>query len=473
MPKVCNITVSDEVFMNVTGLEPQDHAFFYKKYALLVEGAFFMPLYKLGRWDGRVRFFDKAGKVYQRLLPEIAEHIEQWGYDISLNDHRRPVKSVETRIDSEWFIRKMPEMKLKVKLRPYQVDAVNACLESPDNSGFIEAATGSGKTWMVAALCDAYAKNDLRTIVIVPSDDLVVQTAATFRLGLLDVGIYSGSMKDIYHTVVIATWQALQNNPSLMNEFQAFIVDEAHGSKAKVVGELINVAGKNIAYRFGFTGTMPKPEIDKLTLRGSIGDILYNISAAELMKMGYLAKLEIEPVEIEDNVDEDFPDYASEKAFLSKSKERLDFLADLIISKAQQYGNTFVLVSSIKQGKELQKLIKDSVFLHGADDTDVRAEWYSMFEKRDDLIVIATFGIASTGISIDRIFCEIMIDAGKSFIRAIQSVGRSLRLGHDKDRVHLVDVHSKLKWSKKHYRERAKYYKAAEYPVSKLVKYKL
>ena len=91
--------------------------------------------------------------------------------------------------------------------------------------------------------------------------------------------------------VVVATWQALQNNPSLMNEFQALIVDEAHGAKARVVGELINVAGKDIAHRFGFTGTMPKPEIDKLTLRGSIGEVLYGISAAELMAMGYLAKL--------------------------------------------------------------------------------------------------------------------------------------------------------------------------------------
>lgn len=250
-------------------------------------------------------------------------------------------------------------------------------------------------------------------------------------------------------------------------------VDEAHGVRARVVGELINVHAKDIGYRFGFTGTLPKPEIDLLTLKGSIGETLYSISAAELMKMGYLAQLEIEPVEITDDIEEDFPDYTSEKAFLAKSSDRLDFLADLIISKAERYGNTLVLVNNIKQGQQLQKLIKDSVFLYGADDTDVRAEWYSMFETRDDLIVIATFGIASIGISINRIFCEVMVDAGKAFIRCIQSIGRGLRLGHDKERVHMVDVHSKLKWSKKHYRERVRYYKEAEYPVSKLVKYKL
>jgi len=466
--KKCIITVRDEVFCQLTGLEPQDHEFLDNKFALMVEGAFFMPLYKLGRWDGKVRFLDKAGKIYTRLLPDVLPYLENWGYEIDLRDLRIPIQLVTQRIDEDYFINRTP---LKVKLRPYQVEAVNACLDA--TSGFIIAATGSGKTWMVAALADVMAVNEIRTIVIVPSDDLVKQTAATFKLGGLDVGIYSGSTKDIYHMVVVATWQALQNNPSLMNEFKCLVVDEAHGAKARVVGELINAHGKNIGYRFGFTGTMPKPAIDQMTLKGSIGEELFSITAAELMKMGYLAQLEIEPVEIEDDVEEDFPDYQSEKTFLAKSPARLDFLADLIIAKAEKYGNTLVLVNSIKQGQQLQKLIKDSVFLYGADDTDVRAEWYSMFEKRDDLIVIATFGIASTGISIDRIFCEIMIDAGKAFIRCIQSIGRGLRLGHDKDRVHLVDVHSKLKWSKKHYRERVKYYKFAEYPITKLVKYKL
>lgn len=468
--KKCIITVRDEVFCYISGLEPQDQEFLERKFAIMVEGAFFQPLYKLGRWDGKIRFFDKTGKIYHRLLPDVLPYLEKWGYDIQLNDLRRSLEIIDTRIDKDWFLNK-PGMELKVELRPYQVEAVNSCLDA--TSGFILAATGSGKTLMIAALADVLAQHEKRTIVIVPSDDLVKQTVATFKLCKLDVGVYSGSSKDIYHMVVVATWQALQNNPSVVKEFNCVAVDEAHGVRARVVGELINVHAKDIGYRFGFTGTLPKPEIDLLTLKGSIGETLYSISAAELMKMGYLAQLEIEPVEITDDVEEDFPDYTSEKAFLAKSSDRLDFLADLIISKAERYGNTLVLVNNIKQGQQLQKLIKDSVFLYGADDTDVRAEWYSMFETRDDLIVIATFGIASIGISINRIFCEVMVDAGKAFIRCIQSIGRGLRLGHDKERVHMVDVHSKLKWSKKHYRERVRYYKEAEYPVSKLVKYKL
>lgn len=467
MPKIAHITVRDEVYCHVAGLEPQDQEFLENKFAVPVEGAFFMPAYKLGRWDGKIRFFEKTGKIYFRLLDELVPYLEGWGYEIDLQDLRKPVHLVTTRVDSEWFLRK-PGMKLKVVLRPYQVEAVNAALDS--TSGFIEAATGSGKTWMVAALADALNLEEKRCIVIVPSSDLVEQTAATFRLGHLDVGIYSGATKDVHHMTVVATWQALQNNPKVVEDFDAVIVDEAHGASAKTVGELINTHGGKCAYRWGFTGTMPKPKIDQMTLRGAIGEVLYKISAADLMRMGYLAELEIEPVQIIDPVEEEFPDYMSEKTYLSKSPRRLDLLADLIISKAETYGNTLVLVNTIKQGKELQKLIRDSVFLQGATDNDVRAEWYSMFEERDDLIVIATSGIASTGISIDRVFCLVMIDAGKSFIKCIQSIGRGLRKGRDKDKVHCVDVHSGLKWSMKHFRERKKYYKEALYNIIKLVK---
>ena len=471
MSKKAYITVKDEVYCFVSGLEPQDQEFLESKFAMMVEGAFFMPAYKMGRWDGKIKFFDKTGKIYFRLLDELVPYLEGWNYEIVLQDERKLVNPVTKQIDKDWFLHK-PGISLKVELRPYQVDAVRAALAA--QSGFIEAATGSGKTWMVAALADLLNVEEKRVMVIVPSSDLVEQTAATFRLGMLDVGIYSGKTKDLHHMTVVATWQALQNNPMIVEDFDAVIVDEAHGATAKTIGELINVHGKHIAYRWGFTGTMPKPKIDVYTLRGAIGEVLYKISAADLMRMGYLAELEIEPVQlVDDNVEEEFPDYASEKMFLSKSPRRIDLLADLVISKAETYGNTLVLVNSIKQGQQLQKLIKDSVFLYGTTENEVRAEWYSMFEHRDDLIVIATFGIASTGISIDRVFCLMMVDSGKSFIKCIQSIGRGLRKGRDKEKVHCVDVHSNLKWSMKHFRERKKYYVQALYNVTKLMKVKV
>lgn len=468
MSKVASIWVRDEVWMTVQGLEPADHTFLWNKFAIEVEGSFFMPARKLGRWDGKLRFFDKTGKVFLRFVDEIVGYLDKWGYDVQLHDLRRLLPLCQGRLHADWFKGKS---ELPIELRPYQVDAVNAALDA--GSGMVIAATGAGKTLMVAGMCDVLGAEGFKCIVVVPSSDLVDQTSNSFKLAGIEHGIYSGGMKNLDAPHVIATWQALQNNPAVMAQFQCVIVDEAHGASAKTIGDLITEHGKHIGYRFGFTGTMPKAKTDQYTLRGSLGEVLYTISAADLIRMGYLANLEIEPIEIQEKAEEDFPDYGAEKAYTSRSPDRLDFLADLIIDRAAKHGNTLVLVNTIKQGQQLQKLIKDSVFLQGATENDVRAEWYSTFESRDDLIVIATVGIAAVGISIDRVFALFLVDAGKSFIKCIQSIGRGLRKGRDKDFVHVFDVYSSLKWGKKHARERAKFYKEATYKTTKVVKAKL
>lgn len=468
--RTAHLWVRDEVWVTIAGLEPADVKFLYDRYGIEVEGSFFMPARRLGRWDGKIRFFEKTGRVFMRLLPEILPFLEQWGYTVELHDERRPVPLVQGRIHADWFVgRTQPGV--RVELRPYQVEAVNKALEA--TTGLVIAATGAGKTLMTAGMCSVMGEEALRVLVIVPSSDLVEQTSTTFTLCGLDHGVYSGDRKDLTRAHVIATWQALQNNPTVVAEFDCVIVDEAHGASAKTIGDLITNHGKHIGYRFGFTGTLPKGATDRVTLRGSLGEQLYEISAADLIRMGYLAKLEIEPIELQEQLDEDLPDYSAEKAYTSRSADRLDLLADLVIERAATYGNTLVLVNSIKQGQQLQKLIKDSVFLQGATENEVRAEWYSTFAERDDLIVIATTGIASTGISIDRIFCLFLIDAGKSFVKCIQSIGRGLRRGRDKDSVHVCDVYSGLKWGRKHARERARYYKEAQYPTRKPIKVKV
>lgn len=464
MNKQIKVTLEDEVYCSIDGLSDADRSAVNDKLSAFVEGYRYMAPYKLGRWDGKARFFDNNNRAPFRLLSLIMDMLDHWGYELELDDLRGKISKIEHRADKDWFIRKGTTT---LSLRDYQVDAVNAAIES--ECGLIEAATGSGKTWMVAVLCDILNKSDLRALVIVPSADLVEQTIATLAVGGLDIGTYCGDKKDYAHATVVATWQALQYNPEIVKEFDALIIDEAHGASARVISELTNKVGKDIRYRWGFTGTIPKGEVDKMSLQSTFGDILYRITAVDLMRMGYLAQLEIEPIETQDGK-EQFPDYASEKAYLTKTAERLDLLADIIITKAETFGNTLVLVNSIKQGQQLQKLIKDAVFLYGNDEVKIRRQWYELFEKSNNLIVIATFGIASTGISIDRIFCMIMVDAGKAFERCIQSIGRGLRLGHDKTKVHCVDIHSKLKWSLKHFKDRLKYYKEAEYQVLKKVK---
>ena len=457
--KTCYITVRDETYCYITGLHECDNEYLWNKFAIFVDGYFFTPQYKIGKWDGKIRFFEKTGKTYLRILDSLVPYLDKWNYDIIIQDERAAIEPPVERIKDDHFA------DVGVTLRPYQVEAINLAIDNGD--GILLMATGAGKTSVTAGICSIYSRANFRTMTIVPSVDLVNQTAAWYKKCGLDTGTYSGSAKDIHHMNVVSTWQSLQNNPKILESFHCIIVDECHATRGSVLKTLINDHGKNAHFRFGVTGTLPTSEAEKMSVLSALGNVRYEITARWLIDNGYLSELEIEPIEIRQENVEEFPDFGSEKTFLSKSEERLDVIADLICVKAEQFGNTLVLVNSVKMGEALQKRIKNSVFLYGATENDVRKENYDEFATEDDLIKIATFGIASTGISIDRIFCLFLIDAGKSYIKVIQSVGRGLRRAGDKNFVHVVDCHSNLKWSKKHVKERLKYFKTSNYPVLK------
>lgn len=472
--KQCTVHVEDEVNCRIGGLHPEDSQVLWEKFGVFVDGYFHMPQFQLRRWDGKIRFFEKTGKTFTKILDEILPYLSSWDYEVNVVDKRTVSTVIKDRIDEHVFgLTDDPEA--PYQLRPYQVEVVNSLLE--EGSGFAICATGSGKTAMCAALALVLYLNQLQTLVIVPSSDLVTQTVDEFREHLrsypITVGEYSGGTKDMDHPIVIATWQSLQNAPHYVSFFQAVIVDEAHGCKATVIKELINVHGKNISYRYGCTGTFPKSMVDQYSLKTSIGKIVREVPARWLINNGYLAEIEIEPLETIDD-DPDLPDYASERAYLTAFDDRNSAIARYIQRKRDLYGNTMVLVNtqSLAQGRFIADLIEGAVYLDGNSKKDLRKFNYAEYATRDDVILVASAGIAALGISIDRIFCLILLDTGKSFVKCIQSVGRGMRRKGDKHSIHVVDVYSKLKYAKKHWKDRKKYYAEAEYPLLTLEKLK-
>ena len=465
----CTIYIEDEVNCRINGLRSEHINILWDKLGVFVDGYFHMPAFQLRRWDGKLRFFEKTGKTYVKILDEIVPYLYSWGYEIDLEDNRERSVVINDRINEDFFNIE------GFKLRPYQVEVVNALLA--EGSGFAICATGAGKTSMCAALSLVLYLNGLQTLLIVPSTDLVKQTVDEFKHHLsaypVGIGEYSGSKKDIDNPIVVATWQSLQNVPEYMKYFNAVIVDEAHGAKATVIRDLINVHGKHISHRYGCTGTFPKGKCDQYALKLSIGTILKEIPARWLIEQGYLSEIEIEPVETVDE-DPDLPDYASERAYLTHHDDRNEALAAAIMEYRDKYSNTMVLVNtqSLAQGRAIANLIPGSVYLDGSSKSELRQEQYKQYADRDDMIVIASAGIASTGISIDRIFCLILLDPGKSFVKCIQAVGRGLRKKGDKFKVFVVDMYSKLKYGKKHWKERQGFYKEAGYPMLKVKKLK-
>ncbi len=462
----CLIKIHDEIWCTLVGISATHLDELYNKFGPYIPGYRFMTKFKLGRWDGRVRFVQKNGKTYVKLLEKIIPYLSNWGYELDLDDNRIGYK-LPAKIDENIF------KEFGIILRPHQVEGTNALLEAGSAIGTL--GTGLGKTFLTASLSYAMEQINYRSIIVVPSIDLVNQTYESFINCGLDTGKYCGDEKDINHKHVISTWQSLQNNPFLLSsgDFKCIQWDECHQSAASVAQSLLNDYGKEIPYRFAVTGTFPKEESSQLAIHSAFGDIVYKMTTRQAMDLGYLTPVEIEVIMFKEKIKEEFPDYTAEKNYLIKSDGRIDVLADLIINRCDMYGNTLVLVNSVSFGKKLASMIEGAVFLHGDTKTDIRKEHYDLFEVENGLIRIATFGIASTGISINRVFNLMMIDAGKGFTKTIQSIGRSLRLAEDKDIAHVCDVYSNLKWSKKHAKEREKFYKEAEYPVVQKIEIKI
>jgi len=485
------IHLLDEVNVKITGLSTEHSKMFQDAYAIFAENYFFNPKYKFGAWDGKIRYFQADGKTYYHLLDGIMKKLVALDYNITLNDLRTSQVVSPPLIDETFFQHlTWPDSGERVDLYDHQVRVVNALVK--EGHGLAIAATGAGKTLICGAMCLLYNKLDVRMMVIVPSQDLIQQTYDEFAWLGVDVGEYSGTRKDVDHATVVSTWQALKNNKSILNGFRGVIVDEAHGLTGEILREMLLDHGGNIAHRFGVTGTLPKGKSDAFAVTLAVGNVKETVTAKELIDKGILAKLDIHIEQLEEDMvdkynefianniflkkptyiqfkDTYFPEYSAEKDFLSKNKDRMEWVANRIETVRQQ-GNTFVLVDGVTYGKKLAELIPNAMFVYGNDKVKVRKKIYSLFKTENNLVVIATVNIASTGINIKRIYNLFLVDIGKSFTRVIQSIGRGLRVAPDKDHVDIYDICSDLKYSKKHVAERIKYYKDAQYPYTKTVK---
>ncbi len=490
MKKKCTLRIVDEVNCVFNGLSPADIKRFVNRYAIYAPNYFFNPKYKLGAWDGRIYFFTNTGKTFVYLLDEIIPLLIHAGYDLKVDDLRKNREVTPKLIDENYFADRGVTHALSKEpwiFRDYQVDMVNSLINAGGGVGI--AGTGAGKTSMTAALALSYEDAaDYRSIIIVPDKNLTDQTFVNYKNFGMDVGQYGAGIKDGDHQHVVSTWQTLQNHKTFIEQFQMVIVDEAHGLTGKVLQELLNKYGKNIAYRFGVTGTLPKNECDRMSINVSVGPVRIEIPAYKLQEEGHLADLQINIMqtmldfsqdyqEYLDNFEDDghpqtekqfiddyFMDYTGEKSYLQKHEDRTQWIADYIITQHKLgMGNVLCLVNGIKFGKKLAELIPGAIFLHGNDKLEVRKEAYALFNERDDVTVVATVNIASTGLDIPRIFQLIGVDMGKSFVRVIQSIGRSLRKAADKDKATFTDICSNLKYSRRHLTERKKYYKEAKY----------
>lgn len=474
--KKCKIIIRDEVNAKIEGLELTERKALVKRFEYEIPGARYLPSVRLGRWNGKVSYFQLGGSTYINLLEEIIPYLDECGYDIELEDTREYKTNFSfTKVIEDTFAHKKwpsghPKEGESIKIRDYQVAIVNGFLNNPQC--LQEIATGAGKTLITAAL--SYSCEEMgRTLVIVPNKSLVVQTETDYiNLGL-DVGVYFGDRKELGKTHTICTWQSLNNLLKNTKAGEAdvsigeflegvvcIIVDEVHQAKADALKTLLTGVMSHIPIRWGLTGTIPKEKFASQALFVSLGPVINKLSASELQDQGVLAQCHVNIIQMQDHLE--FSNYQSELKHLLENPERLDAISNLT-REIIKTGNTLILVDRVAAGKELIQRIPNSVFISGDTKLNERKEEYDEVSTSTDKVIVATYGVAAVGINIPRIFNLVLVEPGKSFVRVIQSIGRGIRKAEDKDFVQIWDITSSCRFAKRHLTKRKEFYREAKY----------
>jgi superfamily II DNA or RNA helicase len=483
------LIIKDEVNVKIEGLELTDKKRLVDKFKYEVPGAKYQPAVRLGRWDGKVPFFNLGGTTFINLLSDILPYLDERGYDVEIDDLRDYStvfefgRCYETSFFHVNWPKGHPAEGTPILLRDYQVEIINRFLENPQC--IQEVATGAGKTLITAAL-SASVQPYGRSIVVVPSKDLVRQTEADYINMGLDVGVLFGDRKEYTKTHTICTWQSLNallknsKNYSADVDIIEFIegvvcimIDEAHSAKADALKTLLSTVFARIPIRWGLTGTVPKEDYAFQALNCCIGPVVGKLSASELQEAGHLANCHVNILQLLDMVE--YKDYQGELKYLTTNVERIAYIARLI-DKIKESGNTLILVDRIESGKLLQTELStlfsllsdkpDVTFISGNTKSKDRKDEYDEVANATNKVIIATYGVAAVGINIPRIFNLVLFEPGKSFVRVIQSIGRGIRKAQDKDHVEIWDVTSNCKFAKRHLTKRKQFYKEANYPFS-------
>lgn len=162
--KKCKITFLDEVHAKVEGLDIVSINKCIDRLKFFVPYRFHVASYKLGRWDGSIRFFDKNGKTYINLLNDIIPFLLEQNYEFEFEDRRKNLdfELSDLKIDKNIFADcSWPEGHIlegkPIQLRDDQVEAANYFADN--RYGLQILATGFGKCLGENTLLKTHDKN--------------------------------------------------------------------------------------------------------------------------------------------------------------------------------------------------------------------------------------------------------------------------------------------------------------------------
>ena len=455
----------------------------------------FNPLVKKGVWDGYVSYIKDDKWIPAGLWKHVIDICKEYRFEVKINGIRRLIDSnINADSFEEWALDFFKDS--EITPRDYQIETAYNILKY--RKCLAELATSAGKT-LISFLTVAYMLEKQKAekiLFIVPNVSLVVQAHEDFheynymnRVSLRIQQIFAGQKIKSNKNVIIGTYQSLiKKKPEYFAEFDAVIVDETHKAKSASIKTILQKC-TNAKYKFGLSGTLPKDgTLDKLTLLSQTGPVISEVKAAFLQKEGHIAQCVVKVIEMNyatesqrtafqelaQNKYENKDVFQLEQNFVITNDARLNFISN-VISRIPR--NSLVLFHRIEHGKRLyEKLRQESnkrvFYVDGGTDKDIREEYKKKMEAGEEVVIVASYGTFSTGISIKKIHNIFFTESFKSEVIIRQSIGRGLRQHKSKDKVLIIDFVDNIRtieWDNylyKHGKVRQSIYKQEKFEYS-------
>jgi len=386
-------------------------------FCFYVPGYQYTPAFKARYWDGKIRLLDlRTMEIYHGLVPYIEKFCKERDYKIDIDPEITITDSYSLK-EANDFIQTLG---LPFEPRDYQVNSFVHAIRN--KRILLLSPTASGKSLIIYLMLRYIQQTQRKGLLVVPTTSLVEQMYTDFQsYGYNSEEFchkqYAGKDKVTDKFLTITTWQSIYKNPP-----------EYFNYKATSTAELIE-KGQLAAFR-----------IKCLILK-------YPDAICKMAK--------------------DW-DYNQEVEYIVMNPARNEFIKNLTLSLK---GNTLILFQFVeKHGRDLHALIKQHTknrqvfFVYGGTDVEVRESIRSITEKEKDAIIVASYGTFSTGVNIRNLHNIVFASPSKSKIRNLQSIGRGLRLGDDKEEAVLFDISDDFRIGKftnytiKHLIERVKLY---------------
>lgn len=362
-----------------------------------------------------------------------------------------------------------------VTYRDYQRESIEAALEK--KRGIIKVATAGGKTVIAAGIVKSINEPSIFLVTTVP---LLHQAVESFhKFGIQDVGIIGDKIKKLgrnivadarYITRLIKEDAAVRK---IMASVNVLVADEGHHSPAVSFTNNI-LACRNAEYNITLSGTPFESNqfgdsIRDVQLVGMFGEVIHEVTALELIELGFIARpliyvlnSEGDPVkrgEIKSHWQRgrQYNKIYEEGIVFNKGRNRkaVDIIYILTQLKKMQ---VLVLVSQVRHGVELLKLLKDldisAVFMAGSKqvykqdiknpETDkidnFKSNTVEEFREGKYNVLIGS-PVMGEGFDLpgDMVEALVLLAGGKGLIPVLQRLGRALRPKSDGRDVYVVD----------------------------------